>query len=217
MAASNGHCSVVQTMLEHCADVNTADNEGRTPLHAAADNEHVNVVLALLCAKADASVTDNLGDTPLDFAEETENEEVQKMLQDATDASTCGSISSSAETCSSFSQSAQANSLRSETVCAVFSTDTDLEPQTPGGGRGVNCTNCSNIYRADSDFCRKCGVARTTDLEPQTPGGGRGVNCTNCGNIYRADSDFCRKCGVARVKSEMDDISSIFEVLQIRE
>ena len=89
MAATNGHCSVVQMLIEHSADVNTADDEGRTPLHSAADNADVNVVRALLCAKADVSVTDKMGDTPLDFAEEAENEdaaeEVQKMLQDASE------------------------------------------------------------------------------------------------------------------------------------
>ena len=91
MAATNGHCSVVQMLLEHGADVNTADDEGQTPLHSAADKLHVHVVRALLCAKADVSITDKSGDTPLDFAEEAEDEdaaasqEVQKMLQDASE------------------------------------------------------------------------------------------------------------------------------------
>ena len=39
--------------------------------------------------------------------------------------------------------------------------------RTARGVQVVSCANCLTIYMPDSDFCRKCGVARPTD--PQEP------------------------------------------------
>ena len=52
-------------LLNEGADVNAADNEGLTPLHAAASRDSVDVVRILLDAGADINAQSNTGETPL--------------------------------------------------------------------------------------------------------------------------------------------------------
>jgi len=45
---------------------------------------------------------------------------------------------------------------------------------------------CGNVFMADAEFCRKCGVKRP------------GSQVCGCGNVFMPDAEFCRKCGVKR-------------------
>ena len=68
MASFNGHCEVVQLLLNKGADPNKTNRYGSTPLHRASSSGHKEVVLLLLEGGADRDVTNNFGSTPLDFA-----------------------------------------------------------------------------------------------------------------------------------------------------
>jgi serine/threonine-protein phosphatase 6 regulatory ankyrin repeat subunit B len=59
---------VVRELLEHGANVNTADNEGETPLHIAGWEGHVEVVQELLEHGANVNTADIYGRTPLHVA-----------------------------------------------------------------------------------------------------------------------------------------------------
>jgi ankyrin repeat protein len=52
-------------LLDEGADVNAADDEGLTPLHAAASSDSVDVVRLLLDAGAEVNVRSNSGETPI--------------------------------------------------------------------------------------------------------------------------------------------------------
>eukprot|EP00930_Biecheleria_cincta_P081532 TRINITY_DN705_c0_g2_i1.p1 TRINITY_DN705_c0_g2~~TRINITY_DN705_c0_g2_i1.p1 ORF type:complete len:857 (-),score=162.58 TRINITY_DN705_c0_g2_i1:203-2716(-) len=92
-------------------------------------------------------------------------------------------------------QSAEINaqpgeSQKSRDAQPVEANDT-LQPEVPQ----VTCHECSNVYMADSLFCRHCGTPRPGAQASQ-------LSCTKCGNIYMADSSFCRKCGTRRSGEE---------------
>eukprot|EP00931_Biecheleriopsis_adriatica_P105670 TRINITY_DN8021_c0_g1_i1.p1 TRINITY_DN8021_c0_g1~~TRINITY_DN8021_c0_g1_i1.p1 ORF type:complete len:658 (+),score=90.07 TRINITY_DN8021_c0_g1_i1:146-2119(+) len=59
--------------------------------------------------------------------------------------------------------------------------------------KDTTCSNCGNIFMADSVFCRSCGQRRSED-----------VNCPSCGNVFMADSNFCRACGHQRATAQAD-------------
>jgi ankyrin repeat protein len=64
-AAKNGDEAAVRELLEANANVNQADNGGRTPLYFAAWRGHTQVVEELLLAGANVNLADNNGYTPL--------------------------------------------------------------------------------------------------------------------------------------------------------
>lgn len=56
---------VVQTLIEHGADVNAKDVEGKTPVHVAIQNQHSQIISLLLChPNIDLNIRDKKGLTP---------------------------------------------------------------------------------------------------------------------------------------------------------
>lgn len=56
---------VVQTLVEHGANVNARDSEGKTPIHIAIQNQHAQIISLLLChPNIDLSIRDKKGLTP---------------------------------------------------------------------------------------------------------------------------------------------------------
>jgi ankyrin repeat protein len=67
-ACFDGQAREVRRLLSEGADVNDADELGRTPLMAASQNGHVEIVDMLLAAEANANAANDEGNTALDFA-----------------------------------------------------------------------------------------------------------------------------------------------------
>lgn len=83
-AAANGHLAVINFLLEHAVDVNSAGKDGdvtNSALIFAAQNGRVEVVKLLLSKHANIS-TNSTGDTPLSVAVEGGHLEVVKLLLD---------------------------------------------------------------------------------------------------------------------------------------
>jgi len=75
--------SRVQQAIAEGADVNTRDDEGRTPLHIATDKESLPIVQELLKAGALPILTDWRGVTPLALAEAKNNQSLIAVLKQA--------------------------------------------------------------------------------------------------------------------------------------
>ena len=59
---------LLETLLGGGADVDAADNDGNTVLHAAAAADHLDAIAALVGLGANVAARNNAGDTPLDIA-----------------------------------------------------------------------------------------------------------------------------------------------------
>ena len=59
LAASHGHLSVVEYLVNQKADINAINNDDWSPLHYAAINGHLNVVEYLVNQKANIKAKDN--------------------------------------------------------------------------------------------------------------------------------------------------------------
>lgn len=68
IAIESGHMDCVQTLIDHQADVNAADQDGQTPLHIAAGNGNVQCLKWLVTRGANVNVTNRNGETPLHLA-----------------------------------------------------------------------------------------------------------------------------------------------------
>jgi ankyrin repeat protein len=81
-AASHGHDTVVQLLLDRGADVNAADLYRRTPLHCASKNSHLEVVRLLLDQGANIDAANREGSTPLHEASQNGDVEIVQRLLD---------------------------------------------------------------------------------------------------------------------------------------
>ncbi|GLH09916.1 Ankyrin repeat and KH domain-containing protein mask [Gryllus bimaculatus] len=80
LAASSGHVSSLQLLLEHGADIGQINGEGQTALHKAALNGHSECIAALLAAGANPLVKDASGWEPLHLAARAGHIECVKLL-----------------------------------------------------------------------------------------------------------------------------------------
>ena len=79
-AAAKGQLALVDYLIAQGANVNLADGEGSSALHAAAHMGHLAVAKSLLRASSIADLADNDGDTPLDWASSQAHTEIVELL-----------------------------------------------------------------------------------------------------------------------------------------
>ncbi len=72
VAASDGDMSAVQTFMSAGISVNSQDEHGYSPLHAAVSYGHVELIQFLLSQGADIHIVDEEGDCPLLICEDPE-------------------------------------------------------------------------------------------------------------------------------------------------
>ena len=78
----NGHCHVVQVLIDAGADIEAKDEEGRSAVFRASISGKCAVVKMLVEAGADVRVTDNKGNTCLHFAARFGHTEIVRYLVD---------------------------------------------------------------------------------------------------------------------------------------
>ena len=80
-SANRGTLKPVQWLLDHNANPNALDEDGRTPLHVAAvRNTHTSVVEALVAAGADPGIQDASGKLAIDYARSKNRQRVVAYL-----------------------------------------------------------------------------------------------------------------------------------------
>ncbi|KAL4711825.1 hypothetical protein ACJJTC_005994 [Scirpophaga incertulas] len=76
-----GLTQVIQTLLEHGANINSKDAEGKTPLHIAIENQHAGIISLLLSQpNIDLSARDNKGVTPFAAALTARNNKAAQAI-----------------------------------------------------------------------------------------------------------------------------------------
>ncbi|KAJ0173068.1 hypothetical protein K1T71_011244 [Dendrolimus kikuchii] len=76
-----GLTDVIQTLLEHGANINSKDAEGKTPLHIAIENQHAAIISLLLSQpNIDLSVRDNKGVSPFAAALTARNNKAAQAI-----------------------------------------------------------------------------------------------------------------------------------------
>ncbi|XP_067894057.1 2-5A-dependent ribonuclease-like isoform X2 [Heterodontus francisci] len=120
--------AIVETLLDHGADVNTMDNNRNTPLSIALTRSPLNtcVVELLLKYKPNLNIPDNNGKTPLILAVEKSSEVVKLLLEDE-----------------SIEINAQDNSGRTALLAAVENKDASLTKLLCERGADVSCMDKS--------------------------------------------------------------------------
>jgi ankyrin repeat protein len=72
--------TIAELLIEQGANINTKDEQKRTPLHLAAENNYFKIVKNLINKKADVNVTDSKKETPLHYALRKNNLVIVKYL-----------------------------------------------------------------------------------------------------------------------------------------
>ncbi|KAJ7427840.1 retinoic acid induced 14 [Willisornis vidua] len=80
LAVQNGHTEVCKYLLDHGADINTRDKNGRTALMMACEAGSLNMVEAFLRRGADVSLIDVFGQNALHYSKLSENTGIQNLL-----------------------------------------------------------------------------------------------------------------------------------------
>lgn len=72
---------VVQTLIEHGANVNARDAEGKTPVHIAIQNQHTQIISLLLChPNINLSIRDKKGQSPFATALNVRNNKAAEAI-----------------------------------------------------------------------------------------------------------------------------------------
>ena len=79
-AAKDGNTEAVKLDLADGTDVNTKDDNGRTPLHNVAEEGHKEIAELFIAAGADVNAKNNLGGTPLHEAAASGHKEIVEVL-----------------------------------------------------------------------------------------------------------------------------------------
>ncbi|MGI2028198.1 ankyrin repeat domain-containing protein [Endozoicomonas acroporae] len=79
IAIDSGHMDCAQTLIDHQADVNAADQEGQTPLHTAVENGQVQCLKWLVTHGASVNATNKFNETPLHIATKISITEVRQQ------------------------------------------------------------------------------------------------------------------------------------------
>ena len=79
-SAASGNVATLMALAKLGADVNDADEEGRTPMFLAAQNDHVKAVKMLAELGADVNRADKVGRTPVLMAAENGHKEACRAL-----------------------------------------------------------------------------------------------------------------------------------------
>lgn len=74
---------VLQTLIDHGANINVVDAKGRTPLHTAIENQHEEIITILLCHPLiDLNLRDSSGKTAFAYALDTRNHKAAQRILD---------------------------------------------------------------------------------------------------------------------------------------
>lgn len=81
LACTWGMENVVEALIEHNANINAQDVEGKSPLHVAIINQHPKIIsLVLSCKAVDLSLRDKKGQTPFTIAMLTKNNKAAEAI-----------------------------------------------------------------------------------------------------------------------------------------
>lgn len=78
-----GAITIVEYLVQHGANVNCSDNQGKTPLHYAIRSKSKPLIEFLILGGAKTDFLDNEGETPLDYANAETRESIERFIENA--------------------------------------------------------------------------------------------------------------------------------------